>query len=218
LAEAAQRDWATFSLEAQRKAGQLLADMPKNPGGRGRPETTRTMREVLETETDSEAANKSHRWQQVAAVPQDAFASYLADTPEPTRAGLLRTAHAISPINGVVRPITDWSQDERDLRDQLTAGETVVVNMRTEAHNRLWMWAEQAGLAVRIDRTSIWGNPFLTPEDGPRDEVCDAFANHYWPHKPSLHKQLDTLRGKALGCWCAPARCHGDFLKAQADE
>lgn len=109
-----------------------------------------------------------------------------------------------------------WTPDERDLLKRLRAGETVVVNMRDTAHARLWGWVEQSGLAVRIDRKSIWGNPFLLPDDGDRDTVCDAYADHYWPRKPSLHSRTAELRGKALGCWCAPQRCHGDFLAEQA--
>lgn len=112
------------------------------------------------------------------------------------------------------RIFSRWSQDERDLLKRLRSGETVVVNMRADAHAALWTWAEQAGLGVRIDRKGIWGNPFLLTDDGTRDEVCDHFADVYWPHKPSLHAKAETLQGKALGCWCAPARCHGDFLAA----
>lgn len=114
------------------------------------------------------------------------------------------------------RIFATWSQAQRDLLAQLRAGETVVVNMRAEAHGPLWTWAEQAGLAVRIDRKSQWGNPFLLPDDGTRDVVCDRYADTYYPHKPSLHSQVGSLVGRALGCWCAPARCHGDFLAEQA--
>jgi hypothetical protein len=27
-----------------------------------------------------------------------------------------------------------------------------------------------------------------------------------------------ALKGKALGCWCHPLRCHGDILQRMADE
>ena len=114
------------------------------------------------------------------------------------------------------RIFSRWSQDERDLLKQLRSGETVVVNMRADAHASLWAWVEQAGLAVRIDRKSIWGNPFLLHDDGTREQVCLNFADFYWPYKPSLHSKVASLQGKALGCWCAPARCHGDFLADQA--
>lgn len=114
------------------------------------------------------------------------------------------------------RIFATWTPDERDLLVRLRAGQTVVVNMRDDAHARLWKWAEQSGLAARIDRKSIWGNPFVLPDDGDRDAVCDAYERHYWPHKPSLHARIGDLDGKALGCWCAPQRCHGDFLAGEA--
>lgn len=114
------------------------------------------------------------------------------------------------------RIFAHWTPSERDLLKRLRSGETVVVNMRDEAHGRFWKWCEQAGHAERIDRRSEWGNPFVLPDDGDRDTVCDAFADHYWPHKPSLHAKVRSLQGKALGCWCAPARCHGDFIAEEA--
>jgi hypothetical protein len=29
---------------------------------------------------------------------------------------------------------------------------------------------------------------------------------------PALMASLEELRGKRLGCWCAPGPCHGDVL------
>lgn len=116
------------------------------------------------------------------------------------------------------RIFATWSDDERDLVKHLRGGETVVVNMRGDAHGSLWRWAEQAGLAVRIDRKSVWGNPFLVDDDGTREEVCTNYAELYWPLKRSLHGHVGSLAGKALGCWCAPAQCHGDFLREQVHQ
>jgi hypothetical protein len=114
------------------------------------------------------------------------------------------------------------TDEERELQARLEAGETVVLNIRTRGrpgrHDTLWQWAKEAGLAVFIARPGKWGNPFHVDEDGARDTCCDNFVAHYWPHKPSLHREVHTLRGKALGCRCAPERCHGDFLKRQAEE
>ena len=110
------------------------------------------------------------------------------------------------------RIFATWTDDERDLLKHLRAGETVVLNMRAEGHSNLWRWAEQSGLAVRIDRKSEWGNPFIVDADGDRETVIDAYVKHYYPHKPSLHAKVQDLEGKALGCWCAPESCHGDFL------
>jgi transcriptional regulator with XRE-family HTH domain len=113
------------------------------------------------------------------------------------------------------RIFAQWSDEDRDLLKRLRDGETVVVSMRT--HNNLIGWAETAGLYERVDRRSPWGNPFEMPDDGDRDTVIRHYEQHYLPHKPSLLAKLDSLRGKALGCWCAPEACHGDVLAAWAE-
>ena len=43
------------------------------------------------------------------------------------------------------------------------------------------------------------------------------YRDHYLPYKPSLLSRLPELRGKALGCWCAPEPCHADVLKAAVE-
>lgn len=115
-------------------------------------------------------------------------------------------------------PVEVWFPWESDLHQRLQDGETVIVSMRAEGHPNLIRWAKSAGLFVRIDRNSDWGNPFEMPGDGDREAVIASYAAHYLPHKPSLLARLEELRGKALGCWCAPEPCHGDVLKARAAE
>ncbi len=114
------------------------------------------------------------------------------------------------------RIFASWSADERGLLKQLRGGETVVVSMRGE-HANLIEWATSADLYVRVDRRTDWGNPFETPADGDRDTVIRNYDKYYLPHKPSLTGRLDTLQGKALGCWCAPQACHADVLKARVE-
>jgi hypothetical protein len=115
------------------------------------------------------------------------------------------------------RPTDDWRQDERDRQAQVKDGITVVANAATDKN--LICWAEREGLAVRIDRSTRYGNPFVLGEDGDRDEVCDAYERHYLPHKPSIVSRLDEaeLTGKVLVCHCYPQRCHGDSLAAEAN-
>lgn len=114
------------------------------------------------------------------------------------------------------RIFASWSDEERSLLKRLRDGETVVLSLRGP-HNNLGKWAEDAGLYVRIDRKGLWGNPFELPGDGDRETVIHNYAEHYLPHKPSLLSRLPELRGKALGCWCAPEACHGEVLKARAE-
>jgi ParB-like chromosome segregation protein Spo0J len=109
-----------------------------------------------------------------------------------------------------------WSSDERTLLEQLRSGQTVVVSLR-EHHANLVRWAEAEGVFIPVDRRTEWGNPFEMPHDGDRETVIRNYAEHYLPHKPSLLVRTSELRGKALGCWCAPQPCHADVLKARAD-
>ncbi len=76
---------------------------------------------------------------------------------------------------------------------------TIVVDMRVADYD------------IRIDRASIWGNPFKIGIDGSREEVIKKYSD-WIITQPMLMKELRHLRGKRLGCWCSPNACHGDIL------
>lgn len=65
---------------------------------------------------------------------------------------------------------------------------------------------------VYIGRPSKWGNPFEIGRDGTREEVIKKYRRWIVDEHPDLLAQLPELRGKVLGCWCAPRPCHGDVL------
>jgi hypothetical protein len=115
------------------------------------------------------------------------------------------------------KPTDDWRKDERDRQVDVQSGLTVVAN--ASADKNLIAWAERERLAVRIDRSTRYGNPFVLGEDGDRDDVCDAYERHYLPHKPSIAERIEAgeLTGKVLVCHCYPQRCHGDCLAAEAN-
>lgn len=116
------------------------------------------------------------------------------------------------------KPTDDWRSDERKRQALVRNGTTVVANAGTDKN--LICWAEAEGLAVRIDRGTKYGNPFVLGKDGDRDEVCDAYETHYLPHKPSITDRIDAgeLNGKVLVCHCYPERCHGDCLASQVND
>lgn len=70
---------------------------------------------------------------------------------------------------------------------------------------------------VYIGRGSKWGNPFKMMNNSlsERNRVCDAYEA--WFPTTDLPSQLHELKDKTLGCFCAPLRCHGDFLAREAD-
>lgn len=61
-----------------------------------------------------------------------------------------------------------------------------------------------------------WGNPFRIGHDGDRAEVIERYER-YLLESPHLLASLHELKGKTLGCWCAPQPCHGDVLARRAD-
>ena len=99
-----------------------------------------------------------------------------------------------------------------EIKAQLEAGLAVPVNLSTD--RELIAWAKERGLFVRVDRRSIWGNPFRIGIHGDRAEVCDRFERE---HLPELIDRIPELKGKALGCWCSPERCHANALAREAN-
>ena len=68
--------------------------------------------------------------------------------------------------------------------------------------------------AVRVDRSTIFGNMFVIGIDGSREEVIDKYEQWIWqPEQVSLRLlMVHALRGKDLLCWCAPKECHADII------
>jgi Domain of unknown function (DUF4326) len=68
--------------------------------------------------------------------------------------------------------------------------------------------------AVRVDRTTPYGNPFHIGRDGTREEVCDKYE--FWIFQPEQLElrmmMLRLLRGKDLLCHCHPLECHADTI------
>jgi Domain of unknown function (DUF4326) len=78
---------------------------------------------------------------------------------------------------------------------------------------------------VYIGRPSKWGNPF-THKDGTlaeykvssREEAVQAYEEWLLKQPELIAMVKQELRGKILGCWCAPLACHGDVLARLANE
>ena len=56
-------------------------------------------------------------------------------------------------------------------------------------------------------------NPFHIGKDGSRDDVCDKYEERLREHPDLIKRVRKELKGKVLGCYCAPLRCHGDLLR-----
>jgi len=75
---------------------------------------------------------------------------------------------------------------------------------------------KRAPFDVYIGRPSVWGNPYRIGRDGTRAQVIARYEA-WLRQQPQLLARLGELRGKVLGCWCAPLPCHGDVLARLAD-
>lgn len=67
-----------------------------------------------------------------------------------------------------------------------------------------------------IGRGSYWGNPYIIGEHGDRATVIRRFEA-YLRSNPDMLAKVGLLKGKRLGCYCAPKACHGDLLAKLAD-
>jgi hypothetical protein len=70
---------------------------------------------------------------------------------------------------------------------------------------------------VYIGRPSKWGNPFTIGVHGTREDVIEKYKV-FISKNTTLKNSIHELRGKTLGCWCAPNPCHGDVLMELANE
>jgi hypothetical protein len=104
-----------------------------------------------------------------------------------------------------------WTEAELFRRGVVEAGRSAVASMRKGQDEALIAWAQSAGLAVRIDRRTAWGNPFVIGTHGDRDQVIARYRDRL-AERPDLLARLPELRGRVLVCWCYPDRCHGDVL------
>jgi hypothetical protein len=57
---------------------------------------------------------------------------------------------------------------------------------------------------------SKWANPFKVEDHG-RDGCIQKYKEYILGNE-ELMKDLLSLKGKTLGCWCKPEACHGDVL------
>jgi hypothetical protein len=132
---------------------------------------------------------------------------------EKVKAGTMTMQDGMKAVRAI--PTDPWSESERQRQVQVEKGLAVVAN--ASADKNLITWAESNGKAMRVDRGTKYGNPFVLPDDGTRDHVCDCYEHNYLPNKPSITSGIDVLKGKVLICHCYPLRCHGDALAEMAN-
>lgn len=88
--------------------------------------------------------------------------------------------------------------------------ETIVVNVKYEDCD---VYIGRWNPRFRIE--SPFANPYHVGPDGTRAEVIakyEEMMREKLSKDPELLAKLLAMKGKRLGCWCAPKACHGDVL------
>lgn len=209
---------AEQKIRTQRILGQLLkeSDLDKGGGNVKNHQLPRTTSEKTNLSDFGITKDQSSTFQKIASLPEEIFEKEIATAKAETEKRIeLTTSRVLNAAKeyeqAKKKEDAEISNRDKQLIQKLKNGETIVVNQKTDLATI--RYAESKGLYVRADRFSDWGNPFEMGKDGDRDEVCKNYENHYLPFKPSLLNKLNELKGKALGCWCSPEKCHCDTLK-----
>jgi hypothetical protein len=74
-------------------------------------------------------------------------------------------------------------------------GHPLVVNVKTE------------GCEIYVGRGTPWGNPY---KGGTRAQNIAVFRSYLEVNPKLVERAKGELRGKVLGCHCAPKDCHAD--------
>lgn len=98
-----------------------------------------------------------------------------------------------------------------------------ICNLRKESCSNAW--------DIRVDRSSILGNPFYMHSESERELVCKKYEQYFNEQiqvNKAFRDEINRLRsiyaqyGKLnLFCWCAPKKCHAEtiakFLEEMSD-
>ena len=205
--------WATIAVEAEDIMGAIAEQVEKDR----REKQAATQSEPVQQKIVTQPANRNVTDTKAAEIFQtnrtyiNQASKIKKASPEvfaKVKAGTMTMQDANKAVRAI--PTSPWIQDEIARSNDLIKGKTCLAN--AERDKNLIEWATKRSLVVYIDRGTIFGNPFVMPGDGDRDDVCDAYADHYLTHKPTISAKLETLRGKLLVCHCYPDRCHGQSL------
>lgn len=84
-------------------------------------------------------------------------------------------------------------------------GKTTVVNIYRDEYE---VYIGRAGKG----KDGYFGNPYHT---GDRDFILKQFKEYFYSRiktDRTFAKRVLSLKGKTLGCFCSPKRCHGDII------
>lgn len=99
-------------------------------------------------------------------------------------------------------------------------GATTVVNLKGHRDDPAFADVMYVGRAMHRGGWHLAASPLACPfrpgPDGSRDQVVASYRE-YLLARPELLALLPALRGRRLGCWCVPLRCHAEVIAELAD-
>lgn len=91
-----------------------------------------------------------------------------------------------------------------------------IVNIKDKPTPKYDVYIGRANKYLNLP-ASKWGNPFVLKSEQGRQAVLEAYRKHILA-SPALLAALPELKGKILGCYCSPKKCHGEVLKDLLDQ
>jgi len=85
---------------------------------------------------------------------------------------------------------------------------TTVVNMRTHMFD-VYIGREGHGY------DGYWGNPYSVSRDGGREAAVALYKEYLYERLKTdaeFARRIRELKGKRLGCFCVPKKCHGEVI------
>jgi Domain of unknown function (DUF4326) len=99
-------------------------------------------------------------------------------------------------------------------------GRTTVVNLRGHRDEPAFADVVYVGRSMHRGGWRLAASPLACPyrpgPDGTRADVIATYREHLLG-RPDLLELAEYLRGRRLGCWCAPLPCHADVIAELAD-
>ena len=90
-----------------------------------------------------------------------------------------------------------------------------VINLQTVNDIESWLQKPNntyIGRETKNIAGSKWGNPFKLRDYNNCRKTVVSLYEEYVSSNRELLNSIDELKGKTLGCWCAPRLCHGSVL------
>lgn len=212
-------EWATeIKVRAERRAGQMLAEMPKNPGKLANSSrshdatTTKTLEEIGVSKT------QSSRWQKLASVPDEKFEQAVSAAKEVagevTTAAMLRFERSLNPKKETI-PSTPTNSpqpqsnppppendaqpefDEKDYRIECLVEENERLANLAAAGAFIGTDEERAALAQRLDDLVAENKHLRTLNAG-----LIASRDKYMRENAEMRKQLQINAKKLKAAKC----------------